>query len=217
MQRATAIVRKVAVRADAIVDTIVLDHVARQAPPESLTAEGGLSLTLALAKAAAFEDGDALRLEDGRLVAIRAAGEPLLEVRAENPARLLRLAWQLGGSHIPTEIAADVLYVPRSAAELVRGQGCAATPVTRAFKPERAAHDHSQCGHDHHAHDHHAHEHHDHAHHDHGHSHTGHDHAHDHSHAGHDHAHDHSHAGHDHAHDHGAPGHVHGPDCKHDH
>ncbi|KQP93069.1 urease accessory protein UreE [Methylobacterium sp. Leaf113] len=208
MQRATAIVRKVAVRADAIVDTIVLDHAARQAPPESLTAEGGLSLTLALAKAAAFEDGDALRLEDGRLVAIRAAGEPLLEVRAENPARLLRLAWQLGGSHVPAEIAADVLYVPRSAAELVRGQGCAATQVTRAFKPERAAHDHSQCGHDHHAHDHHAHEHHDHAHHDHDHG---------HSHTGHDHAHDHSHAVHDHAHDHGAPGHVHGPDCKHDH
>ena len=99
MQRATAIVRKVAVRDDAIVDTIVLDHAARQAPPESLTAEGGLSLTLALAKAAALEDGDALRLEDGRLVAIRAAGEPLLEVRAETPARLLRLAWQLGGSH----------------------------------------------------------------------------------------------------------------------
>ncbi|KQQ26246.1 urease accessory protein UreE [Methylobacterium sp. Leaf125] len=215
MQRATAIVRKVAVRADAIVDTIVLDHAARQAPPESLTGEGGLTLSLALAKAASLEDGDALRLEDGRLVAIRAAGEPLLEVRAENPARLLRLAWQLGGSHVPAEIAADVLYVPRSAAELVRGQGCAATPVTRAFKPERAAHDHSQCGHDHHDHGHHAHDHHDHGHHAHdhaGHDHTGDDHGH--SHAGHDHGHSH---GHDQAHDHGAHGHVHGPDCKHEH
>ncbi|KQP30536.1 urease accessory protein UreE [Methylobacterium sp. Leaf104] len=207
MQRATAIVRKVAVRADAIVDTIVLDHAARQAPPESLTGEGGVSLSLALGKAVALEDGDALRLEDGRLVAIRAAGEPLLEVRAENPARLLRLAWQLGGSHVPAEIAADVLYVPRSAAELVRGQGCAASPVTRAFRPERAAHDHSQCGHDH---GHHAHDHADHDHH--GHDHAGHDHGH--SHAGHDHGHAH---GHDHAHDHGAHGHVHGPDCKHDH
>jgi urease accessory protein len=215
MQRATAIVRKVAVRADAIVDTIVLDHAARQAPPESLTGEGGLTLSLALAKATSLEDGDALRLEDGRLVAIRAAGEPLLEVRAENPARLLRLAWQLGGSHVPAEIAADVLYVPRSAAELVRGQGCAATPVTRAFKPERAAHDHSQCGHDHHDHGHHAHDHHDYGHdaHDHaGHDHTGHDHGH--SHAGHDHGPSH---GHDQAHDHGAHGHVHGPDCKHEH
>ena len=212
MLRATTIVRKVAVRADAVVDTIVLDHAARQAPPESLTGEGGLALGLALAKAATFEDGDALRLEDGRLVAIRAAGEPLLEVRAENPARLLRLAWQLGGSHVPAEIAADVLYVPRSAAELVRGQGCAATPVTRAFKPERAAHDHSQCGHDHHAHEAHDHS----AHEPHNHDHGAHDPA---THAHPDHAH-HDHAHHDHGH---APtqghghGHVHGPDCKHDH
>lgn len=161
-----------------------------------------MSLVLALAKAAILEDGDALRLEDGRLVAIRAAGEPLLEVRAENPARLLRLAWQLGGSHVPAEIAADVLYVPRSAAELVRGQGCAASPVTRPFKPERAAHDHSQCGHDHHGHDHHDHDH----------------KAHDHAHAGHDHSgHDHAHDSHAHTHEPHTHGHVHGPDCKHDH
>lgn len=211
MQRATTLVRKPAVRADAVVDTVVLDHAARSRGAGHLHAEGGLAFDLALSKPAVIEDGDALRLEDGRLVAIRAAGEPLLEVRAENPARLLRLAWQLGGSHVPAEIAADVLYVPRGAAELVRGQGCAASPVTRAFKPERAAHDHSQCGHDHHAHDHH----HEHDHH--GHDHPGHDH-HGHDHHGHDHK-DHDHKGHDaHAHGHAhGHAHVHGPDCKHGH
>ncbi|NEU13460.1 urease accessory protein UreE [Methylobacterium sp. BTF04] len=205
MLRATTIVRKAAIRADAVVDSVTLDHAARQALPETLTGDGGLSFAPALDKAASLEDGDALRLEDGRLVAVRAAGEALLEVRAGNPARLLRLAWQLGGSHVPAEIGADVLYVPRSAAELVRGQGCSASPVTRAFKPERAAHDHSQCGHDHH--DHGAHSH-DHADHDHGHQ------AQEH---GHDHGHDHGHEqGHEHATSAHAP-HVHGPDCKHDH
>ncbi len=89
---------------------------------------------MALTKAAALEDGDALRLEDGRLVAIRAAAEDLLEVRAENPARLTRLAWQLGGNHVPAEIAADVLYVPASPAnaELVRGR---AAPRARSRAP----------------------------------------------------------------------------------
>ncbi|GJD32328.1 Urease accessory protein UreE [Methylobacterium adhaesivum] len=205
MLRATTLIRKAAVRADAVADRVTLDHAARQALPATLTGRDGLGFTPALAKAAALEDGDALRLEDGRLVLVEAATESLLEVRATNPARLLRLAWQLGGSHVPAEIAADVLYVPASAAELVRGQGCTATPVTRAFKPEREAHDHSQCGHDHgHAHAH-----------DHGHAHDHADHAHSHSHA-HEHTHDH---GHSHGHDH-APkdhGHVHGPDCKHDH
>ncbi|MGV7032379.1 urease accessory protein UreE [Methylobacterium symbioticum] len=202
MQRATTLVRKPAVRADAVVDTVVLDHAARAAGSGHLHAEGGLAFDLALAKAAVIEDGDALRLEDGRLVAVRAAAEALLEVRAENPARLMRLAWQLGGNHVEAEIGADALYVPDTPAnaELVRGQGCAASPVSRAFRPERAAHDHSTCGHDHS---------HDHAHsHDHG-------HAHSHSSAhGHDHAHDH---GHKHGHDHDQAGHVHGPGCRHDH
>ncbi|KQP34318.1 urease accessory protein UreE [Methylobacterium sp. Leaf102] len=207
MLRATTLIRKAAVRADAVVDRVTLDHGARQALPATLTGVGGLGFTPALAKAAGLEDGDALRLEDGRLILVEAAPEALLEVRATNPARLLRLAWQLGGSHVPAEIAAEVLYVPASAAELVRGQGCTGTPVTRAFKPEREAHDHSQCGHDHG---------HDHAHaHSHGEAGQAHGqtHGHDHGHS-HDHAHDHGHS-HDHAHqDHG---HVHGPDCKHDH
>ena len=196
---ATTIVRRAAVRADRVADTVSLDHAARSAAAGSLVAEGGLAFSVTLAKAATLEDGDALRLDDGRLVAVRALAEDLLEVRAENPARLMRLAWQLGGSHVPAEIAGDVLYVPATpaTAELIRGQGCRATPVSRAFRPEQAAHDHSTCGHDH-GHDHHGH--------DRGH---GHDHKHDHEHA---HAHhDHGHA-HDHAHDH-----VHGPGCSHDH
>lgn len=233
MPTATTIVRRAAVRADRIADTVTLDRAGRAAVAGSLVAEGGLGFDVALTKAAALEDGDALRLDDGRLVAVRAAAEDLLEVRAENPARLLRLAWQLGGSHVDAEIGADVLYVPATpaAAELVRGQGCVATPVSRAFRPEQAAHDHSTCGHDH-GYDHHAHHHHDHGHehgHDHGHDHAhAHDHCHSHDHGhekhGHDHAHGHSHDhshdhGHDHEHGHQKHGHVHGPGCGcgHDH
>ncbi|MBY0294712.1 MAG: urease accessory protein UreE [Methylobacterium sp.] len=197
MLRATTIVRKPAVRPEAVADTITLDHAARTRREGALTADGGLAFRLDLAKAGTLEDGDAVRLEDGRLVRIAAAAQELLEVRAENPARLTRLAWQLGSNHVPAEVTAEVLYVPADpvVAELVRGQGCAASPVTRPFRPERevVAHDHSQCGHDHH----HAH---DHAHHEHGH----HDHAHDH----HGHAHDHAHGHHPH---------VHGPGCGHDH
>ena len=170
MPKATTIVRKAAVRPDLIADTVVLDHAGRSASHAHLTASGGLAFELDLARAAILEDGDAVKLDDGRLVAIRAAQEPLLEVRAGNPARLTRLAWQLGSNHVPAEIEADVLYVPESAAELVRGSGCSGTSVQRAFKPEKTAHDHSQCGHDHPHHEH------DPAHHEDAH---GHDHGHD--------------------------------------
>jgi urease accessory protein len=206
MLKATTIVRRAAVRADKVVDTVELDHAGRNAPAPTLTGQGGLTFAVALAKGGGLEDGDALRLEDGSLVAVRATDESLLEVRAENPARLMRLAWQLGGNHVPAEIGGDSLHVPASPAnaELARGQGCTATAVTRTFRPEKAAHDHSTCGHDHghghqHDHDHHSH---DHAHsHDHGHGHE-HDHAHDHH--GHDHGHHdhHGHGHHHHEHDH---------------
>ena len=207
MPRVTTIVRKPAVKADRIVDTITLDHGARNRRQGTLKAEGGTEILLDLDMETTINDGDALRLEDGQLVQVKAAAESLLEVRAENPLRLTRLAWHLGSSHGLVEVTADALYVENNpaVAELVRGQGCTATPVERPFKPERSAH---VCDHDHGHHHHHGHSH--------SHSHSeSHSHAHSHDHEHHDHRHDH-----EHHHDH----HEHGPGCgcghhghKHDH
>ena len=176
MLRATAIVRKAAVKSDRVADTVTLDHEGRHRRRMALKGEGGLDFLLDLDKAAVLNDGDAVKLEDGRLVLVEAAPQSLLEIRAENPLRLMRIAWHIGNRHTPAEIAADAIYIEDDhvLAEMVRGQGGTATPVTRPFQPERGAYEHD-CGHDHghphgHAHDlHHDHGH-DH-HHDHGHSH----------------------------------------------
>jgi urease accessory protein len=194
MLRATTIVRKAAVKADRIADTVILDHEDRQRRRIALKGAGGLDFLLDLDKPAVLNEGDALKLEDGRLIAVDAAPQELLEIRAENPLRLMRVAWHIGNRHTPAEITADAIYIEDDhvLAEMVRGQGCAMVKVTRPFRPERGAYDH---GHDHgHAHDHGGH------------------HAHDHGHAHHAHDHAHNHA-HDHAH------HEHGPDCGcgHDH
>lgn len=212
MLRATSIVRKAAVKADRIVDTVTLDHEARQRRRAALTGAGGLELLVDLERPQALADGDAFRLEDGGLVVVRAAPERLLEIRAENPLRLMRTAWHIGNRHTPAEISADAIYIEEDhvLAEMVRGQGCVATPVTRPFEPQRGAYDH---GHHHeHGHDHE----HDHAHGEGcgcGHTHDHHDHGHDH--------HDHSHAhGHDHTHTHGEGcgcGHHHGHHHGHKH
>jgi urease accessory protein len=205
MLRATAIIRKPAVKSDKVVDSVVLDHDARQKRRVSLTGQGGVSFLLDLDKATSIGDGDALKLEDGRLVLVSAAPEKLLEIRAENPLRLMRTAWHIGNRHTPAEITADAIYISHDhvLAEMVRGQGCTVAEVTRAFEPQRGAYDHADHG-DHKAHDHHAHDHHDHGP-DCG---CGHDHSHAHGHV-HEHlekAHDHDHK-HDHAHTHG---HKHG-------
>jgi urease accessory protein len=232
MLRATSIVRKPAVKAEKIVDTVTLDHDERQKRRVALKGEKGLDLLLDLDRTTMIGDGDALRLEDGGLVAVRAAPEKLLKITAENALRLTRIAWHIGNRHTPAELAADAIYIEADhvLAEMVRGQGGLAEEVWRPFQPERGAYDHGGHGHDHHDHGH-AH---DHSHHGHDHGHSHHDHAHhDHEHGpdcgcGHDHAHGHEHhhehlekppsaiAAQAHSHDHGHK-HEHGPGCGHDH
>jgi urease accessory protein len=171
MLRATAVVRKPAVKPHRVADTVTLDHEGRHRRRIALKGEGGLDFLLDLDKATALNDGDAVKLEDGRLVQVRAAPQPLLEIRAENPLRLMRIAWHIGNRHMPAEIAADAIYIEEDhvLAEMVRRQGGTATPVMRPFQPERGAYEHD-CGHDH-------------GHH--------HEHARAHRHHGHDHGHDH--------------------------
>src|SRR3712207_1882641 len=146
MLRATAVVRKAAVKPDRVADTVVLDHEGRHRRRVALKGEGGLDFLLDLDKAVALDDGDAVRLEDGRLVEVRAAPQKLLEIRAENPLRLMRVAWHIGNRHTPAEIGADAIWIEDDhvLAEMVRGQGCTATPVERPFRPERGAYD--TCG-----------------------------------------------------------------------
>jgi urease accessory protein len=217
MNRAIAVVRRPAVKDERVADEAVLDHRARYGRSFAFTTAGGLAVALDLDKAALLDEGDAVKLEDGRLVRVRAAAEDLLEVTSPSPARLLRAAWQLGGGHVPVEITEGALYVAAAPAiaELARGLGVAAAQVRRPFRPEKGAfeaaeahahghHDHGDHGHAHHGLEHHGHEHH-------GHEHHGHEH---HGHGaecgcGHDHGQETDHA-HGHSHDHGAHGHKHG-------
>lgn len=217
MLRATSVVRKAAVRPDRVVDTLTLDHDDRNRRRLALTADGGLGILLDLDKATALGDGDAVKLEDGRLVLIKAAPQSLLEIRAENPLRLMRVAWHIGNRHTPAEITADAIYIENDhvLAEMVRGQGCVMSAVNRPFQPERGAYDHDHANCDHPSHDHGGHSHHDHGQH-------GHDHGHDHSSHAHDHAHGHAEAqAHgEHAHSHAEThAHAHGDacGCGHDH
>lgn len=197
MLRATSIVRKLAVKAERVVDTVVLDHEDRHRRRFTLIGLGGTEFLLDLEKPVPLKDGDALKLENGGLVQVRAAPEALLEIRAENPTRLLRVAWHIGNRHTPAELGADALFigVDHVLEEMVRGQGCLVTRVERPFEPERGAYEGGH-GHDHgHAQSHsHAHaEAHAHASshvHGPGCGHDNHDHNHDHAH---DHAHDHKH------------------------
>ncbi|MFC5069337.1 urease accessory protein UreE [Flaviflagellibacter deserti] len=191
MNRAALIVRRLAVKPELVVDTITLDHQARHRRRVTMTADNGLEFLLDLGAAAILEDGDALKLDDGKLIRVVAAPEDLIEITTENPLRLMKIAWHLGNRHTPAEITKEALYIQPDhvLADMVRGLGAKAIAVKRPFRPEQGAyHEHGEHGHNGAE------------------VHTG---SHGHAHGG---AHSH---GHDHDHHH----HDHGPDCGcgHDH
>ncbi|WP_315702958.1 MULTISPECIES: urease accessory protein UreE [unclassified Bradyrhizobium] len=188
---------------EAAADTVVLDFDDRHRRRTAMTGTRGLQFLLDLERAVALRGGDALVLEDGRLVEVVAAAEPLLEIRATDPQHLVRLAWHLGNRHLPTQIMAKALRIRRDHVieGMVKGLGARVIEIEAPFDPEGGAYAEPAHGHDD-AHDH-AHKHgaHDHAHHGHG---CGHAHDHGHEHHDHDGEHHHEHDDHcGHAHHHG--------------
>lgn len=175
-------------------DTVVLDFDARHRRRVAMSAKEGTSFLLDLPEAIALRHGDGLMLEDGRIVAVEAAPEALVEITAQDPGHLVRIAWHLGNRHLPTQLLGDRLRIRRDHVieAMLEGLGAVVTPTDAAFNPEGGAYGHGRVhGHDHggepaHAHDHD---------HDHGHEPRGHDHDHDH-----DHPHE---PGHRHGHSHG--------------
>ena len=141
--RAASIVRGPAVAAERVVDRVTLAHEDRYRRRAVLACDGGLEVLLDLEKAMRIEDGDALKLEDGRLVRVTAAAEELIEATSDNQARLLRAAWHLGNRHTPAEITGNAIYFAKDhvLVEMLRGLGLTTRPVMRPFRPERGAYE----------------------------------------------------------------------------
>jgi urease accessory protein len=173
-------------------DTVVLDFDDRHRRRMAMIGTRGLEFLLDLENAVALRGGDALVLDDDRLIEVVAAPEPLLEIRGSDPQHLVRVAWHLGNRHLPTQIMGKGLRIRRDHVieAMVKGLGARVIEIEAPFDPEGGAyagggHAHAaeSVSHDHGSHGHAAHDHADHHHHD---EHCDHDHHHGHSHA-HDH------------------------------
>jgi urease accessory protein len=184
-------------------DTVVLDFDDRHRRRMAMTGTRGLEFLLDLEHAVALRGGDALVLDDGRLVEVVAAPEPLAEIRCNDPQHLVRVAWHLGNRHLPTQIMAKGLRIRRDHVieAMVKGLGARVIEIEAPFDPEGGAyagafHAHAET---------HSHAHaeaHSHAHAEaSSHAHSSHDHGHHHDEHQHDEHCDHDHHGHSHAHD----------------
>jgi urease accessory protein len=131
--------------------------VAREGTPESsvtlvyddrhrrrlrLVTDGGCPFLLDLPDARVLRDGDVLTLDDGTLVLVRAAAEPVLDIRAADAPALARLAWHLGNRHTPTQVLPGALRIRADHVLkhlLTDHLGASVTRLTAPFDPEGGA------------------------------------------------------------------------------
>jgi urease accessory protein len=139
-------------------DSLTLAYDARWRRRGRLVTDGGEAVLLDLAEAAELREGDALRLADGRRLALRAAAEPLAEARADGPGALARLAWHVGNRHAPCEIQAGRLLIQRDHVleDMLARLGAAVAHVEAPFRPEGGAYGHGRTHGHSHSHDPHA-------------------------------------------------------------
>ena len=109
-----------------------------------LNDDSGESFLLDLARAVVLNDGDALELDDGTLLAVRAAEEDLAEVRCPTPEALARIAWHLGNRHLPVQIACDAVRLrwDHVIADMLTGMGAEVVRLRAGFTPESGAYAH---------------------------------------------------------------------------
>ena len=140
--------------------TVSLDWDVRQKSRFDLTDSLGRQVGVFLPRGTVVRGGDVLVLvEDGSLIAVQAAPQPVLEVRAcaehGSPFDLLRAAYHLGNRHVQLELQPDRLLLERDhvLADMLRQMHLIVTETETAFEPEGGAY--AAEGHAHgHGHDH---------------------------------------------------------------
>ena len=132
-------------------DSVMLDYDGRQRRRISMRGKKGLSFLLDLPHRAQLQGGDALVLEDGRLIQVVAASEPLLEIHCANALQTARIAWHLGNRHVPTQLWGMALRIRRDhvIADMAKQLGADVIEIEAPFDPEGGAYPHQHRDHDH--------------------------------------------------------------------
>jgi urease accessory protein len=167
ISRATRVLAAAERRDRPLADTVILDYAQRSSTQKiAVTGVKGGAFEIDLHQPARLRTDDLLLLDDGGLVEVVAAPEPLIEARAADVAALSRLAWHLGDRHVPIQVLPNRIRARRDAAveELLKALGAKTTVLEAPFEPEGGAyassHGHGHADHDHarghhgHSHDH---------------------------------------------------------------
>lgn len=157
--------------------TVELDWDVRQKSRFEATDSQGRTLGVFLPRGTVVRGGDVLVAEDGSMVRVAAAPQPVLVIthcaQHGTPFDLIRAAYHLGNRHVPIELKPDHLKIEPDhvLADMLRAMHLIVREASEGFEPEGGAYGNASG---HHGHEHGPHEHsHDHGH---GHGHHGHGH-----------------------------------------
>ena len=142
---------------------VVLDWDTRQKSRFQATDDQGRELGVFLPRGTAVRGGDVLVAEDGSLIRVEAAPQPLLRITAckahGSPFDLTRAAYHLGNRHVPIELQPDHLKIEPDhvLADMLRAMHLIVNEVHEGFEPEGGAYSSAPHGHHEHGHEHHHH------------------------------------------------------------
>ena len=137
---------------DAVVtDVLELPFDLRERSRLRATLLSGQEIGIDLPVGTILHHGSKLQLADGKVVAIEACDEELLEVRAASAAELARIAYHIGNRHVPIQVGDGWLRIlpDHVLKAMVEGLGGDAEPVSGRFQPESGAYGHSHVHHHH--------------------------------------------------------------------
>src|SRR5258708_33666258 len=103
MERAIAVHTRGHWPDEAAIDSVTLPFLDRHRRRIRLIADTGTPFLLDLARAQRLAEGDGLELDNGSYIRVRSAAEPVIEIAADSPSDLLRIAWHLGNRHLPLQ------------------------------------------------------------------------------------------------------------------
>lgn len=136
--------------------TLTLPRDKRIRSRQRVRLDDGREAGLFLARGEVLRDGDLLGDADGLVVLIRAADEPVSEVRCSDSLLLARACYHLGNRHVALQIESGRLRYQQDHVldEMLRGLGLQPVCVEAPFEPEPGAyggrtHAHSHARDDH--------------------------------------------------------------------
>jgi urease accessory protein len=107
----------------------------------TLRTEDGEDVLVDLPQAARLRDGEGLLLVGGGVVRVVSRPETLLEISADEPDALVRLAWHLGNRHLPVQLEPGRILIRTDhvIADMVRTIGGHVREIEAPFDPEPGA------------------------------------------------------------------------------